>query len=414
VHCLRAPVGGLFRHVCDLARGQIECGLTVGLICAAPPNNSFADRALSELASGCRLGVHRVPMSRHLSWSDAIVLSRVVRICEKCGPDIIHGHGAKGGAYGRLAAKRGLAKSVYTPHGGSLHYRRSSYAGWLYIGLERHLKPYTGGLIFESKFSADTYTQKIGAAPCPSQIIPNGLNDHEFAPVTLSEDAYDFAFIGELRKIKGLEVLVRAVTLLPRDRPLRILAVGAGSDARWFSREIRRLDLQSTVTVLPPVYPATRAFAKARCLVVPSLAESLPYIVLEAVGARVPLLATRVGGIPEIFGPFATQLVQPGDPQALADAMAAMTRHPAHYRLLANELHNYVRSRFRVDNMVRSVVTFYHRVLSGTAPMDDHVKKNLPLHPSHYSTARTPLPVEHTVENLAVVSNVLKGTRTLF
>ena len=64
-------------------------------------------------------------------------------------------------------------------------------------------------------------------------------------------------------------------------------------------------------------------------LVVPSRAESLPYIVLEAAAAGLPIIATNVGGIPEIFGPDADELVPPGDPAALADAIAQRHRRTA-------------------------------------------------------------------------------------
>ena len=68
--------------------------------------------------------------------------------------------------------------------------------------------------------------------------------------------------------------------------------------------------------------PARQAFALGRVLVVPSRAESLPYVVLEAAAAGMPLIATRVGGIPEIFGPHAGRLVPPDDAAALAAAIA--------------------------------------------------------------------------------------------
>ena len=73
----------------------------------------------------------------------------------------------------------------------------------------------------------------------------------------------------------------------------------------------------------PAIEPARDAFAMGRLMVVASRAESLPYVVLEAAAAGVPMIATRVGGIPEIFGPTAEPaLVAPGDPHALADAIA--------------------------------------------------------------------------------------------
>ena len=75
--------------------------------------------------------------------------------------------------------------------------------------------------------------------------------------------------------------------------------------------------------------PAREAFASARIIVVPSRAESMPYVVLEAIAAGMPIVATRVGGIPEIFGPAADELVVPGDPGALAQAIEDMLRASA-------------------------------------------------------------------------------------
>jgi glycosyltransferase involved in cell wall biosynthesis len=86
---------------------------------------------------------------------------------------------------------------------------------------------------------------------------------------------------------------------------------------------VRDLGLSATVRFHRPM-PARQAFALALAVVVPSRAESMPYIVLEAIGAGMPLVATRVGGIPEIFGPASDRLVPPGDAPALAAALAAI------------------------------------------------------------------------------------------
>ena len=67
--------------------------------------------------------------------------------------------------------------------------------------------------------------------------------------------------------------------------------------------------------------PAREAFALGRILVAPSRAESLPYIVLEALAAQKPIVTTKVGGVPEIFGPYADRLIASDDPAALACAI---------------------------------------------------------------------------------------------
>src|SRR5438105_2550485 len=125
LHVLRAPVGGLFRHVRDLARGQIARGHRVGLIADASTGGPQADAKLAELAPALAFGVSRVAMSRQLGLRDLAARARVAARIAEVKADVVHGHGAKGGAYARLAGAAGAIR-VYTPHGGSLHYRWGS------------------------------------------------------------------------------------------------------------------------------------------------------------------------------------------------------------------------------------------------------------------------------------------------
>ena len=129
LHVLRAPVGGLFRHVVDLARGQAARGHRVGLIADATTGGAQAEATLAALApaAGARAepGRHEPADSgRATSPRCAHVARRIAEVAA----DVVHGHGAKGGAYARLAAAP-RALRVYTPHGGSLHYRWSSPTG---------------------------------------------------------------------------------------------------------------------------------------------------------------------------------------------------------------------------------------------------------------------------------------------
>src|SRR5690606_7037252 len=98
--------------------------------------------------------------------------------------------------------------------------------------------------------------------------------------------------------------------------------VGTGPDRERYEARAAELGLAGRVR-FPGALPTREALAAGRILVVPSRAESLPYVVLEAGAAAVPVLATRVGGIPEIFGPDAGLLLPPGDAPALAAALAA-------------------------------------------------------------------------------------------
>jgi len=354
----------LFRHVCDLVEGQHTLGLKVGVVCDSSIGQGFAEPALAALEPLCVLGVHRLPMTRNMGWADARALGRLSRICRAYAPDIIHGHGAKGGAYARLLATQFGAKAIYTPHGGSLHYSTKSPAGIIYLTIERLLRARTDGIVFESQYGAEAYARKIGSVGSPYRIIHNGLKEEDFVPVAGSKDM-DFVFVGELRKLKGIDVLLQALHRLKSKRTVSALIVGYGPDLKYLRHRIKELGLEGQVTILPPIVPARQVFTRARCVVLPSRAESFPYIVLEAAAAQVPVIATRVGGIPEIFGPDADQLVPPDDPIALAERMQEMLNDPGKAAQVVKRLHAYVKARFSADAMICSTLELYRQVLYG-------------------------------------------------
>jgi glycosyltransferase involved in cell wall biosynthesis len=100
-------------------------------------------------------------------------------------------------------------------------------------------------------------------------------------------------------------------------------------------------------------------------MVVPSRAESLPYVVLEAAGARIPMVATNVGGIPEIFGPYRDRLIQPNDPEALADALFRIASAPRdELRAQADRLAAFVATRFSLPGMADGVIAAYREALA--------------------------------------------------
>src|SRR5204862_4354544 len=120
--------------------------------------------------------------------------------------DVIHGHGAKGGAYARLVARalKRAGRPViagYTPHGGSLHYHPSTAAGRIYMHLERWLARSTDALIFESAYSATRYAAQVGAPACSMRVITTGLAPSDLAAMDAAEDAADYVFLGELRRL---------------------------------------------------------------------------------------------------------------------------------------------------------------------------------------------------------------------
>jgi glycosyltransferase involved in cell wall biosynthesis len=111
--------------------------------------------------------------------------------------------------------------------------------------------------------------------------------------------------------------------------------------------------------------PAREAFRLGRILVAPSRAESLPYVILEAAGARLPIIATRVGGIPQIFGPYADRLGPCDDaPDLCSRILAALSLTEAERQAQCAELATYVAANFSIKTMVDSVMDGYRAALA--------------------------------------------------
>jgi glycosyltransferase involved in cell wall biosynthesis len=110
--------------------------------------------------------------------------------------------------------------------------------------------------------------------------------------------------------------------------------------------------------------PARQAFTMGRMLVIPSRAESLPYVVLEAAAASLPIIATEVGGVPEIFGPQAAHLIPPDDSAALLGAIATALDEPKRMRSDAEVLKTRVRSEFSLSTMVECNLAAYREAIA--------------------------------------------------
>ena len=356
IHCFRAPLGGVMRHVGDLVTAQHGMGLDVGMITASNLGGAGADKLLQSLESKCSLGIHRLPMDRLPTPRDIIAYRAIRNTCRALRPDILHGHGAKGGAFAALVARSLAVPAFYTPHGGSLQFNRTSPLGLSFLSLEKLLRPLITGLIFVSAWEKNAYDEKIGLRGKPFRIVHNGLWETDFLAVTPRRDAADLLFIGELRKVKGVDVMLRAMAVVAATRPVTAMVVGDGAQRRELESLCRNLGLDRHVAFVG-ARPALSVWDRGRVMVVPSRFESMPYIVLEAAAASIPLIATRTGGIPEILP--AAQLVAPGDPAPLAHAIETVLGDIEAWQGHARTVAAMVRDRFSATRMADSIAAFY-------------------------------------------------------
>lgn len=362
LHVFRTPVGGLFRHVRDVTRGLAGLGHEAGIICDSTTGGGAAEKLLASAEQHCALGIHRIPISRLPGLGDVSGARLTAEMARKLRPDIIHCHGAKGGLYGRLAARKLGVPSVYTPHGGSLHYSWASPSGAVFLGAEKYLASIGSGFHFVCNFERDAFAAKIGIGAKPHRVIYNGLWPEEFGAVTPEADATDVLFIGDMRTLKGVDLLIEALAELNRDRRVSATLVGDGPDLARFQAQARSLGL-ADLTRFPGRLAAAEAFRLGRILVLPSRNESFPYVVLEACAAGIPLLASRVGGIPEILTP--EHLFSPGSSSEIAARTGTALRDPAALQAGALAMRMRIMKDFTASGMVNGVVSLYRDLGAG-------------------------------------------------
>ncbi|WP_439925093.1 glycosyltransferase family 4 protein [Nitrobacter sp. JJSN] len=364
LHAVRAPVGGIIRHILDVANGQAARGHLVGIVADSLTGGERADAAFAEIAPRLKLGVHRIPIRREPHPTDLFAWMRFAALIRKSKPDILHGHGAKAGAFVRLKGSSKDTIRVYTPHGGSLHYPLTTMKGAFYSRLERALMNRTDLFLFESAFARNTYQRIVGTPAGYVKCVFNGVTADEFDPVTLADDATDLVYVGEFRHIKGADLLIDAVARLRADgRPVTLTLAGDGEETTALKTQIERLDLGDAVRFIGHV-KARYGFSKGRLLVVPSRGDSMPYVVIEAAAAGIPMIAANVGGIPEIFDSHTDALFAPGIVGAMADAIETALDDPAAAATRAKSLRERIFLHFSQKAMVEGVMAGYREAFA--------------------------------------------------
>src|SRR5881392_3973161 len=364
LHAVRAPVGGIFRHILDLANGQADRGHHVGIIADSLTGGERAEQALAEIAPRLKLGVHRTAIRREPLLTDMLVWGRFQRMIRQLKPDVLHGHGAKAGAYMRLRTASRDSIRVYTPHGGSLHYPLATLKGNIYARVERALMNDTDLFLFESAFARNTYQRTIGTPKGLVRCVFNGVTADEFDPVVKAADATDIVYVGEFKHIKGADLLIDAVARLHSDgKPVTLTLAGDGEELEALKAQIEKLGLAEAVHFIGHV-KARYGFSKGKLLVVPSRGDSMPYVVIEAAAAGIPMVAANVGGIPEIFASHTEALFAPNIVGAMADAIETALEDPAAAQERARSVRERIFLHFSQKAMVEGILAGYRDALA--------------------------------------------------
>jgi glycosyltransferase involved in cell wall biosynthesis len=346
------PDGGVTRHVIDVVRGLDPDRWRVDLAC---PRESDPWRAL---AGRPGVELHALAPGKEPGLSDAVALRRIFGLLGRA--DVVHAHASKAGFLTRLAAAvRGRRQAViFTPHAWSFwaNDRRSR----LWLALERRAAHWCRAIVAVADAERRAGLAAGVGAPSQYHVIRNGI---DAAPFRRPRDAAPgrILLVGRLAPQKRPDVAVRALAELRRRRPEAELDLVAHGPLEAETRRlVGELGVADAVHLLGKRDDVPELLAQAVCFLLTSDYEGCPYTVLEAMAAGVPVVATRVGGLPELVADGETGLlVEPGAPVAVAAALDRVLGSPERARELGEAGRERVRREFSIERMVGETLELY-------------------------------------------------------
>jgi glycosyltransferase involved in cell wall biosynthesis len=353
--------GGVGRHLTDLASGLAEQGHEVVLCGPELP------RALPRNHPHRRLELRRAVAPR----ADLAALARFTAIVREVNPDLIHAHSSKAGAIARLGRlARPRTPVLYTPHGYAFagHFSRELERR-AYREIERALAPLASRVVCVCE-AEGRLARAVGPAD-RVRIVHNGIEPAGDCPtdprmLDLARRGAVLCALTQLRPGKGLETLLDALpTVLAGHPRLQDAIWGEGPDEGALRARARSLGVEEAVHFLGGCDRPLEVLRGSQIFVHPSLAESFPYTILEAMAVGLPIVASDVGGIGEaLLDGEQGLLTAPGDRYALARALIQLLDDPARAARMGDSARARLRERFTRAGMIDRLIGVYEELLT--------------------------------------------------
>lgn len=332
------PVGGIRKHIHSIIRGldaeRYQCSYAYSNVHVDARFQTEIQQLRHKLNVELTLHVSKRPHP-----SDLVNLWKLVRAVKKHKIGIVHGHGAKGGLYARLVSRICGVKSIYTPHGGVVHAMFSPLEDQLYSLIERWLFSKTDFFLFESRYTADAYQEKVGRK-CERMVVNyNGIPEPDMAAIQAraqllekrptSDVSLHVGVFGMLRPPKGQVYAIRAIEKLKRQGVnVKLHLFGEGADRPNLQNLINQMELNELVTLHGDVSDTEAHMYSMDVILIPSLFESFGYVAVEALALGRPVIATSVGGLKEIIDNEVGLVVSAEEEKNIAEALVFVKTHP--------------------------------------------------------------------------------------
>lgn len=282
-------------------------------------------------------------------WQAILAIGEIYNLLKQEKPDVLFLCSTTAGLLGSIAAKiyRGRTSVIYRIGGWAFNDPRPFWQNWLIFWMEKITARFKDLIIVNSGYDWQIAVKKGIISPEKIVKIYNGIDvgsldflSKEGARNLLTSD-FNRLLKSEVNKVnklwigcvanfyktKGLEYLIEAVSRLSLPRRLSLIIIGDGRLRPKLEAQIKRLGLEDKVTLVGRIPDAYKYLKTFDVFVLPSLKEGFPWVILEAITAGIPIVATRVGALPEILEE--EFLVEPKDSDELAKKISRMLEHPA-------------------------------------------------------------------------------------
>ncbi len=373
----RLNVGGPALHVTYLTRGLAERGYETTLVAG---DVARGEESMAFVAQRAGVSVVQLPgLSRELSpVRDAIAAWRLARIIRSVRPDVVHTHTAKAGAVGRAAALLAGRRPVvvHTFHGHVLRGYFGTLGTLVFRAIETALARVSDRLVAVSPEVRDELVALRVAPESKFSVIRLGIEleprvAFEGDPLDvrrrlgIDADRFVVGWFGRMTAVKRTDDLLAALASL-RERGVDavLLLVGDGDDRVRLEQRAFDLGLARSCLFLGYQEDVATWYAICDAVVLSSASEGTPVTIIEALAARRPVVATAVGGVPDVVDDGETGfLVRPGDTAAMAERLEVLARDPGLRASMGETGRERVLRRYAVERLVGDVDALYRELL---------------------------------------------------
>jgi glycosyltransferase involved in cell wall biosynthesis len=377
----RLNMGGPALHVAYLTEGLTKRGYDTTLVSGSLARG---EDSMAFVADAHGVEVVRIDeLGREISpLRDLLATIRLARLIRRERPQILHTHTAKAGTVGRVAALLAGTRRppiiVHTFHGHVLRGYFGPLRSLFFRLLERRLAAGTTALIAVSPQVRDDLVA-LGVAPRERFVVIRlGIElDERVTPeqngrgesrryLGIPGDRFAVGWIGRMTAVKRTDdVLVAFKRLRDGGVDAVLCMVGDGPDRLQLEQRAHELGVARDTVFLGYQEDVAQFYAAFDALVLPSVNEGTPVSVIEALAAELPVVATRVGGVPDVVRDGEDGfLVEAGATGDLADRLAQLARNPALRARMGKQGRERVLPRYAVDRLVADVDELYRSLLS--------------------------------------------------